>query len=243
MKRRIMLAVAASVVALIPVVAQAANKLIVKDSAGTNDKFVVTDNGYIGAGTNAPAVHVHAKGTGVAQLRAQTNMASASAGGSFVMMHNNGSTTALPVAGDRIGAMYFGTEAINPANQQPAAYYGAGVTIRADGPWKFDTVNPALLLAPSYISIDTGSTTAGRVERMKIASTGNVGIGSFGGANPTQRLEVKGGVKISSTGTKPTCDATVRGTFWVSQSATTDPDTVEVCSKDIGTVYSWKALY
>lgn len=243
MKRKIMLAVAASVVALLPVMAQAANKLIVKGTDGTTDKMVVTDTGYVGIGTNAPAVGLHIQGTVAAQVRAQTNLASSSAGGSIVLMHNNGSNTSLPVIGDRVGALYFGTQAIVPTTGLPGPYYGAGITVRADGPWQFDAVNTSTFYAPSYISIDTGSATGSRVERLKVSSDGNVGIGYFAAANPTQRLEVKGGVKINSVGTKPTCDSTVRGTIWVTQSTTTAADAVEVCSKDSGTTYSWKALY
>lgn len=243
MKRKVLVGITVALTGLMPVMAQAANKLIVKDSTGTTDKMVVTDAGYVGIGTNAPAVGLHIQGTTSAQVRAQTNLASSSAGGSIVMMHNNGSNTALPVAGDRIGAMYFGTQAIVPTTGLPGPYYGAGITVRADGPWQFDAVNTSTFYAPAYISIDTGSATAGRVERVKVSSGGNVGIGYFGTANPTQRLEVKGGVKINSTGTKPTCDSTVRGTIWVTQSTTTAADAVEVCSKDAGTTYSWKALY
>jgi len=245
MKTRIAMCVMTlGLTAVAGLVQAAETRFAVQDAAGTTDKMVVQDTGYIGVGTNTPAVGVHVKGTAAAQMRAQTNMASGAAGGSFVMMHNNGSNTSLPILNDRIGAMYFGTEAINPSTGTPAPYYGAGITIRADGPWQFDSVNPALLLAPTYISIDTGSATAGRAERVKIASTGNVGIGTFGGANPTQKLEVKGGVRVNSTGAKPACDATSRGTFWVTQNVGATLDVVEVCVRlGADNNYLWKALF
>jgi len=225
-----------------PMGAMAANKLIVKDATGTIDKMVVTDSGFIGIGTNAPLVGLHAKGNSatLSQFRAHFNAASANGGGSFVMMHNNGSSTALPLSGDRLGLMSFGTESIVPATGALGTYFGATITVRADGNWVNNATTTSL---PAYISLSTAAATGGAIERVKVASNGNVGIGYFNTANPTQRLEVKGGVKVNSTGTKPTCDATSRGTFWVTQSATTTADTAEVCTKDAGTAYSWKAIY
>jgi len=45
---------------------------------------------------------------------------------------------------------------------------------------------------------------------------------------------------------KPTCDVTVRGTFWVTQGITgggATKDSVEVCAKDAGDVYAWRTIY
>ena len=100
-KGAIIVAAITAFVAASPTGVFAANKLIVQDSppqgVTPTNKFVVTDSGFIGSGTDAPAVALHAKGTpSGAQFRAHSNTASASAGASFVMLHNNGSVTALP---------------------------------------------------------------------------------------------------------------------------------------------------
>jgi hypothetical protein len=58
----------------------------------------------------------------------------------------------------------------------------------------------------------------------------------------TGKLTV-GSVDITDTGAKPTCDATTRGTFWVDEGGAGVADTVEVCSKDAGDAYAWRALY
>jgi hypothetical protein len=68
-------------------------------------------------------------------------------------------------------------------------------------------------------------------------TTGNVGIAA---SNPTQKLEVNGGVRINTASAKPvTCDSTVRGTFWFDQTGTND--VVYVCAR-IGGLYSWKIV-
>lgn len=67
-----------------------------------------------------------------------------------------------------------------------------------------------------------------------------VGIGT---ATPGQALEVNGGMRLNTATAKPACDATVRGTFWVTQGAVGVKDTVEVCAKDATNVYAWRAIY
>ncbi|MFA5840844.1 MAG: hypothetical protein WC847_01045 [Candidatus Paceibacterota bacterium] len=71
-------------------------------------------------------------------------------------------------------------------------------------------------------------------------SSGNIGIGVKA---PAQKLEVNGGVRLNTVTAKPTCDATVRGTFWSFQGGTGVKDTVEVCAKDVGDAYAWRTIY
>jgi hypothetical protein len=235
-KKTVTLAAALSLVCLSSAGAMAANKLIVKDSGGTIDKFVVTDNGFIGSGTNAPAVAIHATGSNssASQLRAHFNGSSAAGGGSFVMLHNNGSTSLLPLNNDRIGAMYFGTQTTS------GMYYGAGISIFASGAWT-NTGTLATSAMPAYISFDTAPATGAKVERLRITSAGNVGVGTNA---PNQKLQINGGLRLSTGTARPTCtDATNRGTIWATQGASGVADTVAVCTKDAANNYGWRALY
>ncbi|WP_458250547.1 hypothetical protein [Geobacter anodireducens] len=234
MKRKVTLAVAASVVALMPVMAQAANKLIVKDATGTTDMFVVTDGGLVGSGTNAPAAAFHAKGNTYVstQIVAHWNGINAGvdsryAGGGFIGLYN-GDNNALPLANNRLGYFLFG--AANGAGK----LIGSGLNFAAEKTWTTTSI-------PSYISFLTApENSVNMSERVRITSAGNVGIGSFA---PTQRLEVAGGVKLNTTAVKPACDANVRGTIWFTRANTGAADTLEVCSKDATENYAWRALY
>jgi len=232
MKRKVMLAVAASVVALMPVMAQAANKLIVKDATGTTDKMVVTDTGYVGIGTNAPAVPLHLKGANINDTKIISHYTgtTASGGGNILMFHNNDPTTnnGLPQANDRLGNVMFGSYIGS------LGVAGAGISAFAEGAW----TNTA---SPSYFTFQTtpaGTTT--RYERMRVTGSGNVGIGT---GSPTQKLEVNGGIRINTTATKPTCSLTIRGTMWFTQAATGVADTLEVCAKQANGTYAWMPLF
>lgn len=72
-------------------------------------------------------------------------------------------------------------------------------------------------------------------------SSGVLGVGT-GAAGSTD-----GTVKLTSvqwvTGSKPTCDATARGTVWYVAGGAGVADTFEVCRKDGSDVYAWTALY
>lgn len=68
----------------------------------------------------------------------------------------------------------------------------------------------------------------------------NVGVGV---ASPGQTLEVNGGVRLNTTATKPTCDSSQRGTFWVTQSGAGVQDSVQVCAKAAADTYAWRTIY
>ncbi len=227
-----MLAVVASVVALLPVMAQAANKLIVKDSTGTTDKMVVTDTGYVGIGTNVPAVPMHIKGANINDTKIISHYTgtTASGGGNILMFHNNDSTTnnGLPQSNDRIGNIMFGSYVGS------LGVAGAGISAFAESAW----TNTAY---PTYFTFQTtpaGTTT--RYERMRVTGAGNVGIGT---GSPTQKLEVNGGVRINTTATKPPCSLTARGTIWFTSAPAGVADSLEVCAKQAEGTYAWMSLF
>lgn len=226
MKRKVMLAVAASVVALMPVMAQAANKLIVKDAGGTVDKFVATDTGRIGVNVTSPEAGVHLKGAAFPDnsFRAEGN--EVSQGGGYLAYMKR--TSGLPINNDRLGFMLFGTlNGITPL-------HAAGLESRSEGAWTTSST-------PAYFSFfTTPSGSAVRVERMRLTGAGNVGIGTTA---PTQKLEVNGGVMLNTSTAKPTCSVSVRGTLWFFKAGAGAADTLEVCAKDASENYAWRALY
>jgi hypothetical protein len=81
---------------------------------------------------------------------------------------------------------------------------------------------------------------SGNNYRMVIDSSGRVGIGSTA---PAQALDVNGGVRLNTATAQPTCNATIRGTFWFIQSATGVADSVQVCAKDASDNYVWKLIF
>lgn len=223
------------------VVSDTNNTITVKD-ANEVDRMVVTNTGFIGIGPSTlaapftPSVALHAKGTATgSQFRAHYNGLTSSGGGTFVMMHNNGSSSALPTASNRIGAMYFGTEAVHPANNLLGSFYGAGITIYAEGDWSVtagppapgSSVPTAAVVAPAVISMDTATGTEARAERLRISGKG---------------VKVTGAVQIVPKGTK-LCNVTYRGTIWVTQANAGLADTAEICVKLANDTYSWKALF
>lgn len=241
MKRKIMLAVAASVVALLPVMAQAENKLIVKDATGTKDKMVVTDSGWIGIGNNSPGAAIEINGlpgTVNSRMLMRTIGKSASGGGGVLSLHNNDPLTngSMPLAGDRLGFYLFGTKngLVNAT--------GGGIMAMAEANWTANSSYPTYF---TFITAAPGSTS--QLERMRITAAGNIGIGT---TLPKQKLEVNGGVRIypvtasantdtPSVPARPTCDASTRGTLWFTPSVSAD--ILEICVKIDG-VYSYKTV-
>jgi hypothetical protein len=88
------------------------------------------------------------------------------------------------------------------------------------------------------LNLPTNGLVAGTTQL--VLSSGNVGIGTSG---PGQKLEVNGGVRLNTATLQPTCDATARGTFWVTQGGPGTKDSVEVCAKDASDTYAWRTLY
>lgn len=213
--------------ALSPLNALAANKFIVKDSTGTVDKFVVTDTGSVGVGTNAPAAAVHVKSAGVYPDNAIMVEGNVASNGAGFLGYNNDGTTA-PKNGARFGFIYFGS------TYDGAPHHPAGFAANADADWTATST-------PAYFYFSTtpiGSTT--RTERLRITSSGKVGINT---TTPTQQLEVNGGVRLNALSAKPACDATSRGTLWFTNGGAAK-DTLEVCAQSaVAGDFQWRTIW
>jgi len=79
---------------------------------------------------------------------------------------------------------------------------------------------------------------------LMLSNNGNVYIGPTTSTTsdiPAVKLDVSGGIRINSTGTRPDCNFHVRGTFWLAQNTTPLPDVLYVCMKSQDTYY-WSSI-
>jgi hypothetical protein len=95
-------------------------------------------------------------------------------------------------------------------------------------------------------SDSTGSGTAGGSLTLKggAGTSGNADGGNLvlaGGA--LAGSGEYGAVTISDLGTKPTCDAGIRGGFWYDAGGAGVADTFEVCRKDAADAYAWVSVF
>lgn len=127
---------------------------------------------------------------------------------------------------------------VNSNGTQGMGNFGIGTST----PWaSFSLATSSRVLggAPFFaIASTTGTSATSTI--MLLDAQGELGIGL---ENPTQMLVVNGGLQASTTKTKPTCDNTVRGTFWATQSGAGVKDAVEVCAKDAADAYAWRTIY
>jgi hypothetical protein len=218
--------------------AQAETRFAVQDAAGTTDKMVVTDTGYIGVGTSTPTSGIQTKGSTIqaSQIVSHFIGTDPNSSGGYLAYRNNlsGATPILPKKNDRIGYMLFGGLAADNT-----ARNAAGLVGYADADWANTSI-------PAYFLFELASPTSGtgRLERMRISSTGNVGVGT---PTPTQKIEVNGGIRFNPAVTNSTpvlpvkpavCDSTVRGTLWFTMVST--GDLLEICMKiDAAGNYNW----
>lgn len=116
------------------------------------------------------------------------------------------------------------------------------IGIGTTSPWamvSISTSSPANSSFP-FFAIASTTGTAATSTVFVVDGMGEVGIGL---ENPGQMLTVNGGLQASTTKTQPTCAVATRGTFWVTQSGAGVKDSVEVCAKDSGDLYSWRTIY
>ena len=181
-------------------VAGAADKLIVKDAAGTTDVFKVTDNGtistagfyydgvtkYVGMGTMTP--------TGALSVTAQSGDANR---GLVVSQHTSNAASAVAafrksrgtegagattvVSGDYIGTFMF-------KNYDGTGWVrNAGFGARVNGTITTGSVPTEIFFWSN--PLDTADAYGSGSVRMMISATGNMGIGTV---TPTSKLQVVG---------------------------------------------------
>lgn len=50
------------------------------------------------------------------------------------------------------------------------------------------------------------------------------------------------GIRLTTIGSKPTCDSVIRGRIWRTEGGAGVADTAEMCTKDAGDAYAWRSL-
>ncbi len=196
-------------------------------SSWTDGVGIVTTTQRVGVGTSTPLtpLHVIREGSGITVHLDQYSVSP-----SFIGRRANG--TAASPAQVLADEQIFGFGA-RPYFSDIASFATSSVAnFRFAASENLDSTHKG-----TYFTI--GTTPNGNnsiVERFRIDNAGHVGINT---ADPTQKLEVNGGVRINTTATQPTCNSNSRGTFWVTQGTTND--VVQVCVMVNGSL-NWKTI-
>jgi hypothetical protein len=207
-------------------------KLAVKDSSGATKASIAADGTVTISKLNLPF------GSGTGRDIAVTNTAPADNSAALTFYPASG-TNASPT----MSVMPRGTGYASTIKSQMYVYNTDRIAdptnwealmLRAGGTdYKFVSYNAGTgIPRPVNFQMGYGNNV------LSLAADSNVGIGT---TTPSQKLEVAGGIKISSSGTRPDCTSNIRGTFWFVNGDTAD-DTMSVCAK-VGGSFTWKPLW
>lgn len=232
----------------LPMVAGAANKLVVNGTDGSTPKMVVTDEGSIGIGTSYPIspLHIAAIGTSASATdmsKAAFNFSYTAYGSNppvymspnFSLYRNNESTTnsGRPRVGDALGSFGFGS-VLSGSFSTKALIYG-----KAESTWATDTNTP------TYIQILTnpGGGLANR-EIIRLSSNTERPVATVNGGLRLYPYTGTGGATPLGTGSntpaKPLCDSNTQGTLWFTKAA--GADLLEICADGASGGIKWRAL-
>lgn len=189
--KSIMTGVAVLAALALPMVAGAANKLVVTQGATDTPAMVVTDGGYVGINTTNPTSPLVIQGAGdplttsvfITNIgRASGSLATDSPGLNFFRNNDVSVNGGVPRNGDRLGYFAFGSTVYG------AKRYTASFQSFADGVWAYNSY------PTSFTISTTPSGSAFSSERLRITPSGFVGIGT---AVPTSKLQVTGIVEYA----------------------------------------------
>ena len=117
---------------------------------------------------------------------------------------------------------------------------GSGISLRHSGATNTLQGADTFRLTWSSTSVYGGTKDVG----LRRVSAGRLGIEDGSGtASNTRDLQVRSLYLRPSEQSKPTCDATVRGSLWFTEGAAETKDSLEVCAKDSTDSYAWRPLY
>ena len=165
---------------LVPVSVYCADKLIVNNSTGGTG-FVVTDDPRVGMNTANPQSSLHLVDTSTSPARGMITAEHSTPNvGALIVGRRSRGTEASPVAvtlGDFLGA--FNTQGFDGSSYQAPTSLASVV----DGAVSIGSI-------PASLVFNVGTATANKPERMRITSSGNVGIGT---STPTHLIQLSGG--------------------------------------------------
>ncbi|MGZ3782411.1 MAG: tail fiber domain-containing protein [Pseudobdellovibrionaceae bacterium] len=154
--------------------ATAATKILTLNSNGT-DQFVVTGSGNVGIGTTSPTANLEVTSvSAIPSIRATSNQASGYFPPNFQMRRTGAAWTATP-DNSVLGEIRFDGLDSNAVYMNAAKITSSIATNAAGG-------------APSYLAFSTASSGATATERVRIDSSGNVGIGT---TSPSSQLHLQ----------------------------------------------------
>ena len=127
---------------------------------------------------------------------------------------------------------------------------GASLNLRVGGPTSSYTL-ATFGGSQSFLCQDQTATTGDTLCVFKggAGESGNVfEVRPFGSDTPNAAITAAGkatvtSLKINDGGTRPTCDASTRFTFWADEGGAGVKDDVSVCAKDAGDAYAWRSIY
>lgn len=139
-----------------------------------------------------------------------------------------------------ISVLAFQTPTQNPPGGSGAIYVAAG-TVYVTQPTRIQgTTTVEVGRFGVGVASPAGLLDVGGGSLIVVSAGGNVGVGT---TNPGAKLEINGGLRLNTSASKPSCDASQGGTLWFSQGGVGAKDTLEICAKDASDAYSWRLLY
>jgi hypothetical protein len=157
---------------IVPNTTFAADKLVVKDAGGVNTTFVVTDDGKVGAGTSNPQVSLHIVDSASNPLRGILSAIHSNniVPPVFFLRKSRGTETSPTgvIQGDWVSSI--SSQGYDGNTYQASA----AQTVSVDGPVSSGVV-------PMSIGLMTGTSTANKIERLKITSSGKMIVNDLKG--------------------------------------------------------------
>jgi len=210
--------------------------------ASTNILTVGTTTGRVALGTSTTYIdqtsnNIEIRTPGTIRLNAG---GVAGAGGYLDLNYGSGYTYLVGYGGFHAFELNYGDRSASAMNSSfrfttnpgnTSAGFGAGLTIRGQ------SSTTASQDMARISGVWTTATHASRSAAMVFDVVNNAAALAEVG-----RFHAVGGLKIS-TGTKPTCDSTYRGTLYYVAGGAGVLDTYEVCRKDAANVYAWVTIF